>query len=178
MNWRAYVAHSDPATTVACLVAVVLGLNGPFYPFYIVAVVGLTHGWVAFLTMGATPLFLAIPRLARRAPVAARAALWLVGTINTIWCMKLFGPASGVGVFLLPCIALAVLLPVGWVRLTGTGAPLLALIVPWNWFGAPIMTLTAAQNAQLGLLNEFSAACLTGLLALQLGRFMTSARGT
>jgi hypothetical protein len=172
MNLRAYATHPDPATAAACFVAVVLASNGPFYPLYVVALVGWARGHVAFLTMSATPFFLAVPLLARRAPAVGRGVLWLVGTINTVWCMKLLGPASGVGVFLLPCIALAVLLPAGWARLAGAAAPLLPLLTPNEWLGRPIMALTSGQNAHLAHLNSFSAACLMGLLALRLGRLV------
>lgn len=172
MRLRAYGAHPDPATAAACFVAIVLGSNGPFYPVYVVALVGWAQGHIALLTMLAAPFFLAIPPLARRSPAAGRAALWLVGTINTVWCMKLLGPASGVGIFLLPCIALAALLPAGWPRLAGAAVPLLVLLVPPIWFGMPIMALSEGQDAHLALLNRFSAACLMGLLALRLGRLV------
>lgn len=176
MKWHDDTAHPDPATALACFVAVVLGFNGPFYPLYVIALVGWTRGHIAFLTMFATPLFLAIPLLARHRPAGGRVALWLVGTSNTLWCMKLLGPASGVGLFLLPCIALAVLLPAGWARLAGAGLPLALLLVPKEWFGAPIMVLDAAQYARMATLNQFSAACLIGLLALRSGKFFQTDR--
>lgn len=165
-------AAADPATAAACFIALLLGSNGPFYPLYVVALVGWQQGRLGFLTLFATPLFLAIPLLARRAPVAARAGLWLVGTLNTVWCMKLFGPASGVEAFLLPCIVLAALLPPGWQRLAGAGLPLLPLLAPASWFGAPIMALSAGQAASLAWMNRVSAACLLAVLALQLGRLL------
>ncbi|MGC8477925.1 MAG: hypothetical protein ACP5NP_16360, partial [Acetobacteraceae bacterium] len=114
----------------------------------------------------------------RRAPERARLALWLVGTLNTLWCMKLLGPASGVGVFLLPCAALAALLPAGPARLVGAGLPLLGLLVPHGWFGAAILRLTAGQDARLATLNLFSAGCLTGLLGLRLGRLIGQPAGS
>ena len=156
----------------ACFLALVLGANGPFYPLYVIAVVGWASGHWAFLTMGAMPLFLAIPALARRVPGMAGGALWLVGTLNTLWCMKLLGPASLVGAFLLPCTGLAALLPAGWARLAGAGLPLLGLLVPHAWFGAAILRLTAEQAARLASLNLFSAGCLTGLIGLRLGRLI------
>jgi hypothetical protein len=180
MRWRAENAPAavalDPPTAVASFVALVLGANGPFYPLYVIALVGWVAGHLALLTLFATPFFLAIPALARRAGLAARLALWLIGTLNTVWCMKLLGPASGVGVFLLPCVSLAALLPAGMMRLAAAGLPLLALLLPWDWFGTPILALTTAENARLAFLNEFSAACLTGLLALRLGRLLPAAR--
>lgn len=177
MKVSAYAAHPDPATAVACFIATVLGLNGPFYPVYVIVLVGWADGHLALLSMLASPLFMMIPLLARRVSVIGPVALWLVGTVNTVWCMKLLGPDSGVGVFLLPCIAVAVLLPSGWTRLMGAGLPLLPLLSLRSWFGVPIMTLTGEQDAHLALLNQFSAACLTGLLTLRLARLLPSASG-
>jgi hypothetical protein len=127
--------------------------------------------------MMATPLFLAVPLLARRAPWVGRFILWLVGTTNTVWCTKLFGPSSGIEIFLLPCTALAALLPQGWLRLAGAGLPLLLLLIPASWIGVPIIGLTSGQAAHLALLNEFSAACLLGLLALRFGRLLPATMG-
>jgi hypothetical protein len=169
---RAYGSHPDPATAMACFVALVLGANGPFYPLYVIAVVGWARGHAAFLTMGAMPLFLAVPALARSRPEAARVALWLVGTVNTVWCMKLFGPESGVGLFLLPCIALAALLQGRLLTLAAVGLPILPLLMPATTFGPPILALTAAENARLTTLNGFSAACLMGLLTLRLASML------
>ena len=165
---RAYGSHPDPATAAACFVALVLGSNGPVYPLYVIAVVGWARGHAAFLTMGAMPLFLAVPALARWRPEAARAALWLVGTVNTVWCMKLLGPATGVGLFLLPCIALAALLQGRALTLAAVGLPILPLLMPATAFGQPILALTAAEDARLAALNGFSTACLMGLIALRL----------
>ena len=165
---RVYGSHPDPATAAACFVALVLGSNGPVYPLYVIAVVGWAHGHAAFVTMVAMPLFLAVPALARRRPEAARTALWLVGTVNTVWCMKLLGPATGVGLFLLPCIALAALLRGRVLTLAAVGLPILPLLMPATTFGQPILALTAAEDARLAALNGFSAACLMGLIALRL----------
>jgi hypothetical protein len=172
MRLRAYATHPDPATAVVCLIGMVLGTNGPFYPLYVIALTGWGQAGLAFLTTLATPFFLAIPMLARGAPETARVGLWLVGTVNTLWCMKLLGSASGVGLFFLPCIVVSVLLPRGWQRMTGIVVPLLLLLIPGQWFGPSIMALTSAQQMHLLVLNQFSAACLLGLLALQLGRLL------
>jgi hypothetical protein len=176
MKLISYSDHPDPVTAIACLIAVVLGLNGPFYPLYVVAFVGWSQGHLAFLTMLATPLFLAVPLFARRAPGTGGLILWFLGTANTLWCTKLFGPSSGIENFLLPCIGLAALLPKNWLRLVGAGLPLLLMLMPTKWIGVPIIRLTAVQAAHLGLLNDFSAACLIGLLALRLGRLLPDAK--
>ncbi len=165
---RAYGSHPDPATEAVCFVALVLGSNGPVYPLYVIAVVGWARGHAAFLTMGAMPLFLAIPALARWRAEAGRTALWLVGTANTVWCMKLLGPATGVGLFLMPCIALAALLNRRMVTLAAAGVPILLLQIPAAAFGHPILRFTQVEAARLAALNGFSAACLLGLIALLL----------
>ena len=165
---RRHAAAPDPITATAGFVALVLGANGPIYPLYVIAVVGWGRGHAAFVTMVAMPLFLAVPALARRRPETARAALWLVGTVNTVWCMKLLGPETGVGLFLLPCIALAALLQGRVLTLAAVGLPILPLLMPATAFGQPILALTAAEDARLAALNGFSAACLMGLIALRL----------
>ncbi|MBW4092841.1 MAG: hypothetical protein HIU82_17315, partial [Proteobacteria bacterium] len=130
---RAYAAHDDPATAMANFVALVLGWNGPFYPLYVIALIGGTAGGAVFLTMLAMPFFLAIPALSHRSGTGARVALSLVGTVNTIWCIKLLGTPSAVGLFLLPCIALSALLFRRRERalfLPAAGLPLAALFMP------------------------------------------------
>jgi len=73
--------------------------------------------------MLASPLFFAVPALSRGSPRAARVALPLIGIANTVWCTALFGPASGIALFLLPCIVLAILVPhADERRLAGSGA--------------------------------------------------------
>ena len=166
---RAFVAHEDPATAAANLVALVVGWNGPFYPLFVVALVDTSVLRVSLLTMLATPFFLAIPLLSRRSGRAARLALPVVGTVNTIWCLKLLGPATAVGFFLFPCIALAALLARAEERrllLVAAGFPLVASMLPDSAFGTPIMQLTAAQAARLASLNIGSVATLTFMLAL------------
>ena len=165
---RAYVAHDDPATAAANLVALVVGWNGPFYPMFVVALADTSVLWLSLLTMLSTPFFLAIPLLSRRSGLAARLALPVVGTVNTIWCMKLLGPATAVGFFLVPCIALAALLArpeerrLMWLA---AGFPLVALMLPDSAF-VPIMPLTEVQAARLASLNIGSVATLTFMLAL------------
>jgi hypothetical protein len=55
------------------------------------------------------PFFLLVPILARRAPLAARLALPIVGALDTLFETKLFGEASGTLLFMAPCVMLAAL---------------------------------------------------------------------
>jgi len=99
---RTYPAHPDPATAAANLIALVVALNGPFYPLYVIGVIGWS-GLPTFATMLASPLFFAVPWVSRRNSLAGRVALPLIGTANSMWCAKLLGIASGVQLFCIHC---------------------------------------------------------------------------
>ncbi len=43
---RHYIAHEDPATRVANLIAMVVGANGPLYPVYMIVLIGRSVGIV------------------------------------------------------------------------------------------------------------------------------------
>jgi hypothetical protein len=88
-----YVGHPDPATAAANLVALVVAGNGPFYPLYVLALIGWDHDG-AWLTMLATPFFAAVPAVSRWRSWAGRGALPLVGIANTVWCSALIVPAA------------------------------------------------------------------------------------
>ena len=167
---RAYSAHQDPATEACNFIALVVGWNGPFYPLYLIALAGHSIGAAALLTMLATPGFLAIPWLARRSSCAGRLGLPVVGTLKTLWCTKLLGSATAMGLFLLPCIALATLLfrrrERGWLLLAVV-VPLAAGLIPGAVFDPPIIALPAAASARVASLNIGSVATLTVLLTLQ-----------
>lgn len=171
--WRwvaAYIAHPDPLTALTSLVAFVIAANGPFYPVYLYFMIGSAAAPVA-LTMLSSPLFFAVPALARRWPLGARIALPVLGTLNTLWCAKLLGGASGVDLFLLPCLTLAGLsftaaerrlrlvmlaLPMGLYLWQSHGAGL----------GAPLLSFTPDQYAALRALNIGSVGTLTAFLGL------------
>jgi hypothetical protein len=168
---RAYCGHADPAAAVANLVAVVVGSNGPFSPLYVIAIAGRGVLPLVALTMLSTPLFLAIPLLSRRSSLAGRLALPLVGAANTLWCIKPLGPASGVGLFLVPCVALSALL----FRARERPAMLLAAVVSAagyfipDWaFGIPLASVPPQAMGRLAALNAASVLGLSFVLALQL----------
>jgi hypothetical protein len=171
---RRYIGHPDPATAASNLVALVVASNGPFYPLYVQALIGWDRTG-AWWTMLASPLFALVPVVARRSPRAGRAALPLVGIANTVWCSTLLGSASVVGLFLLPCIALAALLFRREERR-------LALLLMGLAIGAEIwlvespmtglMALNTGQAAALARLNTVSVATLTGFIALTLANLL------
>jgi hypothetical protein len=167
----AYAAHGDPATFVANKIALLLAWNSPLYPVYVLALVGRDALPYGPLTMLVTPFFYAVPWISRFSPSASRIALALVGAANTIWCLKLFGPASGVGLFLYPCIVLPALLfrPVErWLMLPLLGLMLALWFVPLTTFGTPFVGLAAPELARLSALNAGSVAFLLSFMVLQL----------
>jgi hypothetical protein len=94
----------------------------------------------------------------------------LIGTINTVWCAKLLGVASGVQLFSLPCTMLATLLyrdGERWLGLALIGLTLLAQFVPGVILDPPLLPMDAAEAARLAPLNEACVGMLMGLLALQ-----------
>jgi len=174
-DWlRSYVAHPDRATAASNLVALVVAGNGPFYPLYTQALIGWDKSG-AWLTMLASPFFALVPVLSRRQSRAGRAALPLIGIVNTIWCSALLGTASGVGLFLLPGIALAALLfrrDERWVALLLMGLAIGVQIWLTEFPLIGLMELSASQAASLARLDVISVASLTGFVALTLANVL------
>jgi hypothetical protein len=177
---RRYAAHPDPATAVANLVALVVASNGPFYPLYVLALLGWDRAG-AWLTMLASPLFFAVPALSRAAPRAGRVALPLIGIANTVWCAALFGPASGIALFLLPCIMLAILVPHADERRAALFLAALAIacmifLTEFSFGGLMVVDPSAA--ASLARLNLLSVTTLTAFVALSLANVQVSLERT
>ena len=105
-----FMAHLDPLVAAGNLIAVVLGYNTPTYPLFVWWLAGPALALRGLWAMWVFVPFMVVPLIARRFPVAAR--LWLVAaaTANTVVCLFLYGAASGVFLFLIPCAALASLL--------------------------------------------------------------------
>lgn len=95
--------RTDAVVSVAWLIVA----NKPIFPLQVWWFVGVGTP-AAYLTALSTPAFLAIALFGRRHPLAARVALPLVGAVDTVFATKLFGPASGMELFFVPCLLLAV----------------------------------------------------------------------
>jgi hypothetical protein len=166
--WRRYATHGDPRTAVANTVALLVASNQPFYPLYLYWAVSPTV-WPAFVTFLSTPLFLAVPALARRNALTGRMALMVAGIGNTVLCRFVFGAASGVDAFLMPCIVLAIMLFRRSERLIGFAFATLCYgiyLIPDAWLGAPAYPYRPDELAAFQRLNFLSAAGLTAVLAL------------
>jgi len=161
-----YAAHPDPRAAIANAIALVIVSNQPFYPLYLYWAVSpvISPSYVTFLS---TPFFAAVPAAMRRNSLIGRALLLLAGIGNTLLCRVTFGPASGVEVFLFPCLMLALLLFRRSERALALGFAALAFIsclLPAALLGAPVHLYEPAEYAALQRLNFLSAASLTVLI--------------
>lgn len=174
---RAYTRHPDPRVAAANVVALLVASNQPFYPLYLLWLVSpdITPAWFTFLS---TPFFLAVPAVARWSGVASRALLPLAGIGNTILSAWLFGTASAVEIFLVPCGVLALLLFRPKERLAGlllTALAFGAFLLLHDAYGPPIATYDAAEYAALARLNIISASALTAFVVLLFSNLLAEA---
>ncbi len=166
LSLASYLGHAEPETRIANKVALVVGGNGPFYPLYLHWLTP-EAGPLSLLTMLAAPLFLAVPLIARQNGFAGRIALIVTGLANVLWCTALLGPASGVPLFVLPCVALA--LSVWRDRLVMLALLGLCLVAQqgamrWPWPG--LSGLSPERQADLQGMNATSVAALVAFLVL------------
>jgi hypothetical protein len=175
---RQYADNRDPLAKVAATVALIVASNQPFYPLYLHAIVG-KLAWPAWFTLLTTPLFLAVPAVARRHPLAGRAMLPIVGTINTVFCVKLIGLATAVELFLLPCILLAAIL----FRTSERKTMVPVLLVPFAAYflldsrlGTPLQIFDADSYASIIALHAVSVASLTAVIGLMAASILSERR--
>lgn len=171
--WRgasAYSADDDPLTAASNRLALILASNQPFYPLYVRWVTGEASPLLA-LTFLSTPFFLASPWIAKRFPGVGRLWFPAVGAINTFFCGFVFGEASGVEWFLLPCIVIAFL------SCRATERPALMayclilvgiFVIVHSLYGEPLFKAESAQSA-LRSLNAYSAVALSVIAVWVMG---------
>jgi len=167
-RWREYLTNPDPLAHAAGMVAMVVAVNQPFYPLYLHAIVG-AAAWPAWLTLLTTPFFAAIPAVARRHSLTGRAMLPVVGVVNTMLCVKLFGLTSTVELFLLPCILLAAILFRPAER--AVMAPI--LLIPFvaymgldSILSPPLQVFSAEEYRSIVAVHAVSVASLTAFIGL------------
>jgi hypothetical protein len=169
----AYLFHPDPLVATGNLIALVLGWNTPFYPFYLRWAAGAQAWPWGFLTLCVLPLFLAVPPLGRRNALAGRLLLALVGFGNIVFCTWLLGVASGTELFLMPCVLLPALIfrRAEWPALLPLIAlPLAAYYLLHDHYPSPPVAWTADASAGMFALSAGSAGCLMGFFALLVSR--------
>lgn len=164
--FRDYKGNADPLAALANTVALVVAGNQPFYPLYLHYIVG-RSAWPIWITLITTPLFALVPAVARRNPLAGRAMLPVVGTLNGVLAVKLIGTETGVELFLLPCVLLATIL----LRPSERLAMLLVVALPFAAYfladpfvGAPLATYSAGEYRSIVSMNAFSVASLFALI--------------
>lgn len=163
-----YTENPDPFAHAAGTIAIVVAGNQPFYPLYLHAIVG-AAAWPAWLTLLSTPFFLMVPVIARRNSLLGRALLPIAGVANTMLCVKLFGVASAVELFLLPCVLLGAILFRPWERTT----MVLVLTVPFAAYlafdsnlGPPMQVFSSSAYNSIIAVHAVSVAALTALVGL------------
>lgn len=174
---QAYARHPDPRVAAANVIALLVASNQPFYPFYLFWLVSpdITPAWFTFLS---TPFFLAVPAIARWNTVAGRGLLPLAGIGNTVLSTWLFGAASAVEIFLVPCGVLALLLfrpGERWAGLMLTALAFGVFLGLPDAYGPPLARYDAAEYAALARLNVISAGALTAFVALMFSSLLAQA---
>lgn len=165
---KAYFAHDDPLVATANLVALVVLWNQPFYPLYVYWSVGPDIA-PSFYTFVSTPFFLGVPALARVHSLAGRALLPLAGIGNTVLSAKVFGVASGVEIFLLPCVLLGFVLFRPTERAIAIAIAImgfLAFVLLHGRYGAPVHLYSTEEYAGFLKMNALSAGALTAFIGL------------
>ena len=173
-----YAAHADPRVTACNWIALIVASNQPFYPLYVEGVAG-TGGFAATLTFLSTPFFALAPLVARRNDRIGRAMLPLAGIANSLLAFVLFGQASGVLLFLAPCVVIAGLAfrpderrwsfsLIGLSALAYFAGPMVA--------ATPVVALEGAASLALLGVNAFSAGCLLALTGLTFSGAMADIR--
>lgn len=164
----AYAAHDDPLVASCNLIALVVASNQPFYPLYVYWTVS-EHVSPTFFTLLSTPFFLAVPAVSRRWPKLGRALLPLTGMANTILSASLFGQASGVEIFLIPCALIAAAFFRPSERLLALALAGLALLIYLGlggFYGAPLHLYSPDEYRAFVRLNAMSAGTLTVFIGL------------
>lgn len=160
---------SDELTRASVTVAWVIIANKPFYPLYVWWLVG--SGTQASLwTLVSVPFFLLVPLLARRAPVWARVALPVVGTLDTLFETKLFGEASGTALFLAPCMMLVALsfdCSEAWWQRGLAGLVFVAFVASHGRMGEALNVWSADELATLLSINAFAVASLMAFITIR-----------
>jgi hypothetical protein len=178
---RAYAGHDDPLVAATNLVALIVASNLPFYPVYHLALIG-WDAWPALLEVPVSLVFFAMPWAARRWSLLGRALPPLIGTANTLFCMKIMGEASGNALFLVPCVVVAALSfrsNERWVMLPLVWLPVAAFLLSIDRLGAPLSPFTDAESTAMLRLNAVSAGLFVGFIGMLYGRSGTeSARAS
>ncbi len=169
LQWlREHTGHSNPLVAASNETAVLIASNQPFYPLYIWYLIGSNGALLSLLTLLSTLLFVLTPLVSRYDTCLSRAVPVLAGAANTLMCVQIFGLASGVELFLIPCVMLAAL---SYSRADRVWALTLIGLIAIAYIGlrlihvAPWAELGGEDNKSLFKLHAFSVAGLSAYIA-------------
>lgn len=159
----AYAAHPEQTVAACNRIALLVASSQPTYPLYLWWLVG--GPWrMACWTFLSTPLFLAVPAVARRHARAGPAMLVAAGVGNTVLSAMALGTASGVKLFLVPITLIAGLACRGWLRVALIIGIAAVAMIHWN-DGTGWARFSPAQDARLFRIDAWSVAALTLIIA-------------
>ena len=164
---RAYIAHPDPLTAVANLLAAILAGNQPFYPLYFHAAVG-DSAWPAWVALISAPFFAAVPAISHVNAAAGRASLVVIGVFNTAIVSLAMGAASATQLFFFPCLFLSVMLFGPTERILSAALLALTALAYFVLSGTAVdafVTFSADQYRAIAGINAISAATLSAFAA-------------
>ena len=158
-----------PLVSASVTTAWVIVGNKPFYPLYVWWLVG-SGVRTSLWTLPSLPLFLALPFLAGKAPLAARVGLPLAGLADTAFSDVMFGQSSGVESFFAPCAALAAMsFSAAEVRVSRALTVAVFVVFAALRLASPhgVDPWPTADAAKLAALNFYSAASLVAFIGLR-----------
>lgn len=169
-------AKPDALTAASATIAWTILGNKPFYPLYVWWLIDKDAAIVSLWTLVATPLFAAVPWLARRNGRAARLTLVLAGIADTAFASLMLGAGTGGVYFFFPCLMLAALcfrVSEPWSSRAIAVLAFVAFAALAKFGGGGVHAWTGEQAKTLDSLNLYCAIALSAFIAL---RFSTVAR--
>ena len=167
-----YLSSDDPLVSASNAIAFLIACNLPLYPLTLWLATG-ANTLPTFLTALNTPVFLAVPAVARRHALAGRVLLIVVGTANAFVSIKVLGQATGVVVFLGPCLLAALLAFRRNERFTSWalfGLIVVAFVGLHGRLGEPIQPWAPDDYTAVVRVNAVSVALLTAFVGFALVR--------
>jgi hypothetical protein len=174
---EAYADDPDPVVKANNSVALLIAANQPFFPLYLWFAVG-NIALPAVLTLLSTPFFLAVPAISRYNSLLGRAIAPVFGAFNTMICAWALGVQSGVELFHVPCVMVAVMFfrrHELWAGMAIIALNLLAYLVLHGRY--PVSSLPDAEQASLFFINLMSVAGLTVYLGITHATMLTRLEG-
>ncbi len=162
-----YLGNADPLAAASNSGAFLVWSSQPLYPVYVAAIVG-RDAWPSLLTWLSTPVFFAVPLVARASSKGGRATFVIAGVANTLLSTKAFGPDTAVGWFLVPClvIALGFFRSSEWRFAAVLCAMTIAAALIVTRLGPPLHAYRPAQATSLAHLNLWSVVVLSVYLVV------------